>query len=90
MTLPFDDPAPPPGSAGPPEGSVEEQLRRLEQIVQRLESETTSLEESIALFEEGVGLAVGVKRRLEETEGRIKQIVERSGGIFSLDDFDLE
>lgn len=69
---------------------VEEQLRRLEAIVQRLESEAVSLEESIALFEEGVELAVRVRRRLEASEGRIKQIVERSEGLFSLEDFDLE
>lgn len=69
---------------------VEEQLRRLETIVQKLESEAVSLDESIALFEEGVELAVGVRRRLEASEGRIKQIVEKSEGLFSLEDFDLE
>jgi len=69
---------------------VEEQLRRLEAIVQKLESEAVSLDESIALFEEGVELAVSVRKRLEVSEGRIKQIVEKSEGLFSLDDFDLE
>lgn len=72
------------------ETPVEEQLRRLEAIVQKLESEAVSLDESIALFEEGVELAVGVRRRLEVSEGRIKQIVEKSEGLFSLEDFDLE
>jgi exodeoxyribonuclease VII small subunit len=69
---------------------VEEQLRRLEEIVHRLESEAISLDESIALFEEGVQLAVHVRKRLEATEDRIKQIVEKSEGLFSLEDFDLE
>ncbi len=69
---------------------VEEQLRRLEAIVQKLESEAVSLDESIALFEEGVELAVAVRKRLEVSEGRIKRIVERSEGLFSLEDFDLE
>ena len=69
---------------------VEEQLRRLEAIVQKLEGEAVSLDESIALFEEGVELAVGVRKRLEASEGRIKQIVEKSEGLFSLEDFDLE
>ncbi|MGH7549721.1 MAG: exodeoxyribonuclease VII small subunit [Gemmatimonadota bacterium] len=69
---------------------VEEQLRRLETIVQKLESEAVSLDESIALFEEGVELAVAVRKRLEFSEGRIKRIVERSEGLFSLEDFDLE
>lgn len=79
--------------AGPPGGGdapVEEQLRRLDAIVQRLEGEAVSLDESIALFEEGVDLAVRIRRRLEASEGRIKQIIERSEGLFSLEDFDLE
>ncbi|HET9581227.1 MAG TPA: exodeoxyribonuclease VII small subunit [Gemmatimonadota bacterium] len=79
-------PAAPDAAATP----VEEQLRRLEAIVQKLESEAVSLDESIALFEEGVELAVAVRRRLEVSEGRIKRIVERSEGLFSLEDFDLE
>lgn len=70
--------------------SVEERLERLESIVQKLENEAVSLEESIALFEEGVEIAVGVRKRLEASEGRIKRIVERSEGLFSLEDFDLE
>jgi len=72
------------------EAPVEEQLRRLEAIVQKLESEAVSLDESIALFEEGVDLAVAVRKRLEASEDRIKQIVEKSEGLFSLEDFDLE
>ncbi|CAN5835064.1 hypothetical protein BH20GEM1_BH20GEM1_20630 [soil metagenome] len=72
------------------ETPVEEQLRRLEAIVQKLESEAVSLDASIALFEEGVELAVAVRKRLEASEDRIKQIVEKSEGLFSLEDFDLE
>ena len=81
-----------PGSSRPGANDlpVEEQLRRLEAIVQKLESEAVSLDESIALFEEGVELAVAVRKRLEASEGRIKRIVERSEGLFSLEDFDLE
>jgi exodeoxyribonuclease VII small subunit len=78
------------GEAKDGETPVEEQLRRLEAIVQKLESEAVSLDESIALFEEGVELAVAVRKRLEASEGRIKQIVEKSEGLFSLEDFDLE
>ena len=89
--IPIDgaDGAPPRGAAAE-EAAVEEQLRRLEAIVGKLESEAVSLDESIALFEEGVDLAVRVRRRLESSEGRIKQIIERSEGLFSLEDFDLE
>jgi exodeoxyribonuclease VII small subunit len=78
------------GGSAAGEAPVEEQLRRLEAIVQKLESEAVSLDESIALFEEGVELAVGVRKRLEASEDRIKQIVEKSEGLFSLEDFDLE
>lgn len=78
------------GESKAEETPVEEQLRRLEAIVQKLESEAVSLDESIALFEEGVELAVAVRKRLEASEGRIKQIVEKSEGLFSLEDFDLE
>ena len=89
--IPIDgaDGAPARGGAAE-EAAVEEQLRRLEAIVGKLESEAVSLDESIALFEEGVDLAVRVRRRLESSEGRIKQIIERSEGLFSLEDFDLE
>lgn len=72
------------------ETPVEEQLERLDEIVQKLESESVSLDESIALFEEGVELAVRVRKRLEASEGRIKRIIEKSEGLFSLEDFDLD
>lgn len=70
--------------------AVEQQLERLESIVQKLESTSVSLDESIALFEEGVDLAVRVRKRLEKSEGRIRQIIERSEGLFTLEDFNLE
>lgn len=78
------------GEAPGEETPVERQLERLDEIVGKLESESVSLDESIALFEEGVELAVRVRKRLEASEGRIKQIVERSEGLFSLEDFDLD
>ena len=68
---------------------IEKQLERLDAIVEKLESEAVSLDQSIALFEEGVELAVQIRRRLEVSEGRIREIVERSGGLFSLEDFNL-
>lgn len=85
-----DEPPAAGGSGEADDVPVEERLRRLETIVQKLESEAVSLDESIALFEEGVDLAVSIRRRLEASEGRIKRIVERSEGLFSLEDFDLE
>lgn len=55
--------------------SIEARLRRLEEIVQQLESEEVELERSLALFEEGVRLASEVKRALEESRLRVKQIL---------------
>ncbi len=69
-----------------PQLSVEEALSRLEQIVKSLESEGVSLEESLKLFEEGVRLADALKKRLEESELRIKKVLESSEG-FRLEDF---
>ena len=76
-------------SDGKGDQPIEEQLKRIDAIVEKLESEAVSLDQSIALFEEGVELAVQIRRRLEVSEGRIREIVERSGGLFSLEDFNL-
>lgn len=67
---------------------VESTLARLEEIVAALENEDVSLERSLALFEEGVQLADQLKSRLEESELRIKQVIEDAEG-FRLEDFDL-
>lgn len=67
---------------------VESTLTRLEEIVASLESEDVSLERSLALFEEGVQLADGLKKRLEQSELRVKQVIEDAEG-FRLEDFDL-
>lgn len=56
--------------------SLEEKLARLEAIVQALEREEVSLERSLALFEEGVALASAVRRELEASRLRVKQILE--------------
>jgi exodeoxyribonuclease VII small subunit len=57
--------------------SLEERLARLEEIVQELEREEVSLEKSLALFEEGVRLADAVRRKLEESRLRVKQVLEK-------------
>lgn len=67
---------------------VEATLTRLEAIVAALENEDVSLERSLALFEEGVQLADHLKKRLEESELRVKQVIEDAEG-FRLEDFDL-
>lgn len=68
--------------------SVEDALTRLEQIVKSLETQDVSLEDSLKLFEEGVRLADSLKRRLEESELRVKKVLESTEG-FRLEDFKL-
>jgi len=71
----------------PHELGVEEALRRLEEIVRSLEDDEVSLEESLKLFEEGVRLADSLKKRLEESELRVKKVLESTEG-FRLEDFE--
>ena len=66
--------------------SVEDTLGRLEEIVQSLGNDEITLAESIKLFEEGVKLADQLKISLEESELRIRKVLESSEG-FELSDF---
>lgn len=68
--------------------SVEGALARLEEIVKALEGEEVSLERSLELFEEGVKLADTLKKRLEESELRVKKVLESAEG-FSLEDLEI-
>jgi exodeoxyribonuclease VII small subunit len=74
-------------SMEPEELNVEEALARLEKIVHSLEGEDVSLEESLKLFEEGVRLADALKKRLEESELRVRKVLEDTEG-FRLEDFE--
>lgn len=56
--------------------SLEARLARLEKIVEELEGEEVALEKSLALFEEGVRLAEIVRRELEESRLRVRQVLE--------------
>lgn len=67
---------------------VEQGLTRLEEIVNALESDEVSLEESLTLFEEGVKLADMLKRKLNESELRVKQVMEEAGS-FEWRDFEI-
>ncbi|MHC4914312.1 MAG: exodeoxyribonuclease VII small subunit [Planctomycetota bacterium] len=70
-------------------GSFEKELARLEEIVGRLEGELPGLDESIKLYEQGVKSLKACQKKLDEAEGRIKMLVESTGGP-KLDDFDAE
>lgn len=80
--------AEPQGQGQGAELKVEEALARLEQIVRSLEGEAVSLEESLKLFEEGVRLADSLKKRLEESELRVRKVLEEAEG-FRLEDFEV-
>lgn len=58
----------------------EDQLERLEEIVANLEDETVGLEEALGLFEDGMKLAKSCRDRLEEVEGRVRQLLETEEG----------
>jgi len=64
-----------PEERGAQHGGLEGQLQRLEEIVKQLEGEEISLERSLALFEEGVALAREIRRGLEESRLRVRQVL---------------
>lgn len=66
--------------------NIEQALARLEEIVQALEGEGTRLDESLKLFAEGVKLAGVIKRRLEQSELKVRQVLEGAEG-FNVEDF---
>ena len=67
--------------------SFEKNLTRLEQIVSQLESEGLSLDDSLKLFEEGIELLRKAQEELNDTETRVKELVERADGVLELRDF---
>lgn len=68
--------------------SYEEDLARIERIVEELERDDVELERALALFEEGVERLRSASRALEQVEGRVRLLVERSDGSFELADAD--
>jgi len=68
--------------------SIEQALKRLEEIVQTLESEEVELEKSLKLFEEGVRLADEIKKKLTESELKVKKVIEQAEG-FKLENFEI-
>lgn len=70
-----------------PQMSFESNLKRLEQIVAQLEGDRLDLSASLALFEEGIELLRQASEELNETEVRVKELVERADGALELRDF---
>ena len=67
--------------------SFEKNLTRLEQIVAQLESDRIDLDASLKLFEEGIELLRLASSELNETEAKVKELVERADGVLELRDF---
>ena len=69
---------------------IDDKLKELEKITTRLEKDDLPLEEAIDLFEQGIALATTVKEELSKAKLRIQQVVEKTDGLFQVDDFDLK
>ena len=65
--------------------AFEDDLARIEAIVARLEREEMPLDDALALFEEGVEKLRRAAAALEQAEGKVRRLVERSDGGLSLD-----
>jgi exodeoxyribonuclease VII small subunit len=68
--------------------SYEEDLARIESIVAELERDDIELDRALALFEEGVERLRSASKALEQVEGQVRLLVERSDGSFELADPD--
>jgi exodeoxyribonuclease VII small subunit len=67
--------------------SFEKNLARLEEIVHKLESDKLDLNASLRLFEEGIELLRQAGAELNETEEKVKELIERADGVLELRDF---
>ena len=67
--------------------SFESNLKRLEQIVAQLEGDRLELNASLKLFEEGIELLRLASEELNETEIKVKELVEKADGALELRDF---
>lgn len=59
--------------------SFEQALKRLEEIVETLEAGNIALEDSIKIYQEGILLSKQCRGMLDEAEGKVMAIMNRSG-----------
>lgn len=57
------------------EATFQEELQLLEKRVRELESGKLDLDDAMKRFEEGVALTRKLRKRLDEAEGRIEQLL---------------
>lgn len=68
----------------------EKKLTDLEAVVERLEGGDLPLEESLRLFEEGMKLSDSCRKELDAAEGRIRILMEQSGGKMKAELLEVE
>ncbi|AKB86051.1 exodeoxyribonuclease VII small subunit [Methanococcoides methylutens] len=61
--------------------TFEEALEELENIVEHLERGQLTLDDSIDTFEKGMKLALLCNRKIEDSEKKIEQLIERNGKL---------
>ncbi len=67
--------------------SFEEAMKQLEEMVDSLESGALGLEESLEAFEKGMSLVRICKKKLENAETRIAQLIETKDGKLVTESF---
>ena len=65
--------------------AFEDDIARIEAIVAKLEREEMPLDAALALFEEGVEKLRRAAAALEQAEGRVQRLVEKTDGGLALD-----
>lgn len=60
--------------------TFEQALARLEEIVAKLEQGNIALEESLAIYQEGMRLSNTCSQMLQEAEGKVMAIMNKSDG----------
>jgi exodeoxyribonuclease VII small subunit len=68
--------------------SFKDELTRLEAIVRRLEADDLDLDGALELFEEGVKRLKVARELLEESELKVKRVVEAADGTLRSRDID--
>ena len=63
------------------DANFEETLEKLRVLVGEMESGTLGLEEMITRYGEGMKLVAACEKRLQEAEGKIKELMEKNGQL---------
>ena len=72
----------------PEKASFRDELSRLEAIVRKLESDDLDLDGALELFEEGVRHLKVARELLQESELKVKRVVEAADGTLRSRDID--